>query len=115
MHSNHFEQISQVQNFNALNIKRGTDSEVKMIAIDQSRKRGTSTGWNLVERENEGHSQSQLYHEVSPRLLHFPTNAMIALPFFIPIYIIADSLFAMIFSVRPNVSVFVSVLFRRKS
>ena len=71
-------------------------------------------GWNVVERENEGHSQSQLYHEVSPRLLHFPTNAMIAIPFFIPIYIIADSLFAMIFSVRPNVSVFVSILYRRR-
>ena len=41
-----------------------------MIAIDQSRKRGTSTGWNVVERENEGHSQSQLYHEVIPDICH---------------------------------------------
>ena len=90
LHSNHFEQISQIQNFNALNIKRETDSEVKMIAIDQSRKRGTlDRGWNVVERENEGHSQSQLYHEVSPASLAFSHQRYDSFPIFILIYITA--------------------------
>ena len=54
-----------------------------MIAIDQSRKRGTSTGWNVVERENEGHSQSQLYHEVSPASLAFSHQRYDSFPIFI--------------------------------
>ena len=63
-------------------------------------------GWNVVERENEGHSQSQLYHEVSPASLAFSHQRYDLYPIFHPhLY---NYLFAMIFSVRPNVAVFVS-------
>ena len=104
MHSNHFEQISQIQNFNALNIKRETDSEVKMIAIDQSRKRGTRTGdgtllsvkMRAIHRVNSTMRSPQ-------RLLHFPTNAAIAILFVIHYPHLSDyiALLCICFTVRP--------------
>ena len=86
LHSNHFEQISQIQNFNALNIKRETDSEAKMIAIDQSRKRGAWTGdGTLLSVKMRAIHRVNSSMRSPPRLLHFPT---IALLFVILIYII---------------------------
>ena len=41
-------------------------------------------GWNVVERENEGHSQSQLYHEVSPASLAFSHQRYDRYPIFHP-------------------------------
>ena len=71
-------------------------------------------GWNVVERENEGHSQSQLYHEVSPASLAFSHQRYDRYPIFYPhlydlrLFVCNDILS------QTNVSVFVSILYRRR-